>query len=68
MIPHPKRVNIKHNDHQTTSVKQTNSLRQSVLDKDMLAEMAADPEIQNEIALINDEFAETEDDGLSDEL
>ncbi|MCA0456184.1 MAG: hypothetical protein LCI00_19555 [Chloroflexi bacterium] len=33
-----------------------------------LAEMASDPQIQNEIRLINDEFAEAEEDGLSDLL
>lgn len=34
----------------------------------LLAEMAADPQIQNEIRLINEEFSETEEDGLSDLL
>jgi hypothetical protein len=35
--------------------------------RNQLAEMAADPEIQREIGLIQAEFAVTEEDGLTDE-
>jgi hypothetical protein len=35
-------------------------------DEEIMAEIAADPEIQKEIELINAEFSETEEDGLSD--
>ena len=68
MIPDNKRANIKQNDHQKSSAEQTDLLRQIILDEEILVEMASDPEIQNEIALINAEFAVTEEDGLSDEL
>jgi hypothetical protein len=68
MIPNNKKTIIKQNDNQTRSVGQTNSLHQFVLDEEVLADMAHDSEIQNEIALINAEFAGTEEDGLSDEL
>ena len=53
---------------------QTRSLAMIELGRDLigndlrLAEMAADPEIQNEIRLINQEFAVTEEDGLPDQL
>ena len=67
MIPDNKRTSIKHNDNRNTSVKQTNLLDQLVFDEETLADMAADPEIQNEIALINAEFSVTEEDGLSDD-
>jgi len=38
-------------------------LQQNVFDKQLVA-MAADPEIQRELQKINDEFTETEADGL----
>ncbi|MEP6988944.1 MAG: hypothetical protein ABI970_25300 [Chloroflexota bacterium] len=66
MIPDNKRAMIKQNNNQTSSIDQTDLLHQLNLSEEAIAEMAADPEIQKEIRLINAEFAETEEDGLSD--
>jgi hypothetical protein len=67
MIPDNKKSIIKQNDNQKPLREQKKLFPQFILDDEALADMAADPEIQNEIALINAEFAETEEDGLSDE-
>ncbi|MBA3870969.1 MAG: hypothetical protein H0X30_17645 [Anaerolineae bacterium] len=66
MIPDNKRAMIKQNNNQTSSIDQTDLLHQLNLSEEAIAEMAADPEIQKEIRLINAEFADTEEDGLSD--
>lgn len=44
------------------------ALRQQQMMDSQLTAMAADPDIQREIALIRAEFAEAENDGLTDDL
>jgi len=66
MIPDNKRAMIKQKDNQTVSIVQENRLHPLNLTDEAIAEMANDPEIQKEIQLINAEFSETEEDGLSD--
>jgi len=66
MIPDNKRAMIKQKDNQTVSIVQENRLHPLNLTDEAIAEMATDPEIQKEIQLINAEFSETEEDGLSD--
>ena len=66
MIPDSKRARLKQNKDQASSVDQSHSLLKLDLDEENIAEMASDPEIQKELQLIDDEFSETEEDGLSD--
>ena len=66
MIPDNKRARLKQNKDQKSSLDQSHSLLQLDLDEETIAEMASDPEIRKELELIDDEFADTEEDGLSD--